>query len=88
MGIDTIELLALSVEHDPTLVPKVLDMTDRIGARQAARTDSNGCLACEFLLQVCDDPAEIVCKVCGRDDWIIDKLGGNDLELEDDKDSE
>lgn len=84
MGSKTNEFAKLAIEKDPTLVPKVLEMFDRITARDKAHVDADGCPACEFLLQVCED-GQVVCKMCGRDDY-IERLGGNDLSLEEDSD--
>ena len=69
----------LSIEadnNDPTLVTKALDINceyvadiiNRMNARQAAQSEAAGCKACEFLLQICEQ-GEVVCKVCGRDDY-------------------
>jgi len=96
MGIskDTGQFLQLVMDRDSdaSLTAAALEFSDKIAAaqsaRRAARERANGCPACEFLLQVCED-GKVVCKVCGRDDekemgadTIIDKLGGNDLTLE------
>jgi hypothetical protein len=91
MGIskETGQHLKLALDTDPTLVPKVLDMSDRISQGTLKR---DKCPACDVLRALSPD-GEIVCKVCGRDDirttdmgadTIIEKLGGNDLSLEDD----
>ncbi len=53
------------VDNDITLVTKVLDAID---TRQTAQSEAAGCKACEFLLQICEQ-GEVVCKVCGRDDY-------------------
>jgi hypothetical protein len=81
---ETGQFIKLAIDKDPALVPKALDI---MGTPKRDK-----CPACDVLRSLAPE-GEIVCKVCGRDDirtttqsadTTIDKLGGNDLSLEED----